>query len=29
MDGVAAKYRDTAAQGQRYMRGLAQKVRFQ
>jgi hypothetical protein len=29
MDGMAAKYRDTTAQGQRYMRGLVQKVRFQ
>jgi hypothetical protein len=29
MDGVAAKYRNTAAQGERYMRGLVQKVKFQ
>jgi hypothetical protein len=29
MDGMAAKYRSTAAQGERYMRGLVQKVKFQ
>jgi hypothetical protein len=29
MDSVAAKYRDTAAQSQRYMRGLVQKVKLQ
>jgi hypothetical protein len=29
MDGMAAKYRTTAAQGERYMRGLVQKVKFQ
>jgi hypothetical protein len=29
MDGIAAKYRDTTAQGERYVRGLAQKVKFQ
>jgi hypothetical protein len=28
MDSVAATYRDTAAQGQRYVRGLVQKVKF-
>ena len=29
MDGIAAKYHDTAAQGERYVRGLARKVKFQ
>lgn len=28
VDGMAAKYRSTAAQGERYVRGLVQKVRF-
>jgi hypothetical protein len=29
VDGLAAKYRATTAQGERYVRGLVQKVRFQ
>jgi hypothetical protein len=29
VDGMAAKYRNTAAQGERYMRGLAQRAKFQ
>ena len=29
VDGIAAKYRATTAQGERYMRGLAQKVKLQ
>ena len=28
VDGMAAKYHDTAAKGERYMRGLVQKVKF-
>jgi class 3 adenylate cyclase len=28
VDGVVAKYRDTAAQGERYVRGLVEKVKF-
>jgi hypothetical protein len=29
MDDVAAKYRDTAARGERYVRGLVQRVKFE
>jgi len=29
MDGLAAKYRATTAEGERYVRGLVQKVKFQ
>jgi hypothetical protein len=29
VDHLAAKYRDTTVQGERYVRGLVQKVRFQ
>jgi hypothetical protein len=29
VDGLAAKYRASTAQGERYVRGLVQKVKFQ